>query len=361
VPVITSKHVLVGEAESDGVARCLKNGEISGGGPVVREYETALCAAFGPAHAVACSSGTAAIYIALRVLGVGRGDEVIVPPTAPAMTALPVLALGASVRFADVRPGGFSLDPEHVAAKLTPRTKAVIEVPMWGYAADLSELRGRCESVGAGLVEDASQAHGSQAAGKPAGTQATIGAFSTHARKLIATGEGGFLLTDHEEHFRHAQRVRSLGQSDSGDEAFGEHFGLNFKLPAILASIGLAQVARLEQRIAARNAVAQTWLKALADLPGLEVLDRPQVHNCYGLAVRVPARLRTRYDDALASAGVLTDTRAYRYRPLNEAPLFRADQDCPVAAALVDELIVLPCHEGVADSVIEQSRSALGR
>jgi dTDP-4-amino-4,6-dideoxygalactose transaminase len=347
--------MVFGAAEAAGVMRCLKAGTLSGGDQIGQDYEAALCAAFDAPHAVACSSGTAAIYIALSALGVGRGDEVILPPTAPAMTALPVLALGASARFADTRPGGFGLDARDVERRMTARTKAVVEVPMWGYASDLGDLRDRCLAAGVALVEDAAQAHGSAAAGRSAGTGVTVGAFSTHARKLIATGEGGFLLTDCPDLTRAAQRIRSLGCSDGGGEAFGERFGLNFKLPGLLAAVGLAQVQRLRHRVAARNAVADSWLAALAEVPGVTVVPRPEVHNCYGLAVQVAAGARRRLDDALGASGILTDTKAYRYRPLYEAALFPARPDCPHAAALVDELIVLPCHEGVGLPVIERA------
>ncbi|HET9894120.1 MAG TPA: DegT/DnrJ/EryC1/StrS family aminotransferase [Streptosporangiaceae bacterium] len=357
--MITSKHLIVSDADTASVLTSLRSGELSGGGPLVREYEAALADWFGCSHAIACSSGTAAIYIALAAIGVCQGDEVIVPPTAPAMTALPVLALGATVRFADIRPAGFGLDPADVERTMTARTKAVIEVPMWGYADNIEELRELCSGSRIELLEDASQAHGSMAGRRLAGTGVAIGAFSTHARKLLATGEGGFLLTDAAEHARPAQRLRGLGQSDGGGEAFGDQFGLNFKLPGILAAMGLTQLARLGQRVRDRNAVADRWLAALGDLPDVEIVPRPRVHNCYGLAITVPARLRGRIDDALADCGVLTDTKAYSYRPLNEAPLFATRQRCKNALALIDGLIVLPCHEGVTGSVIDKSVSAM--
>lgn len=357
--MISSKHVLIGETESANVLACLASAELSGNGPEIEQYEAALCGEFGSPHAIACSSGTAAVYIALAVSGVGRGDEVILPPTAPAMSALPVLALGASVRFADTLPGAFGLDPEDVAGRLTPRTKAVVEVPMWGYAGDLEPMLAVCRAAGVAVIEDAAQAHGSRVDGSAVGTRTGVGAFSTHARKLMTTGEGGFLLVRDGEVAAAAQRLRGFGQSPAGGEAFGDRFGLNFKLSSVLAAIGRAQTAALRQRVAARNVVAARWLEALAGVPDAEPVRRPEVHNCYGLAVTVPERARSAIDEALAAAGVITDTRAYRYRPLNEARLFRDDTDCKSATKLIDRLVVLPCHEGVDERTIETACEAI--
>jgi perosamine synthetase len=351
--LISSKYVRIGQAEADNVRHCLEAEELTGNGPEVLRYEAALCAEFESPHAIACSSGTAAIYIALAALGVGAGDEVILPPTAPAMTALPVVALGAAVRFADTLPGAFGLDPGDLADKISTRTKAVIEVPMWGYGGDLEPVRGVCRSAAVELIEDAAQAHGSYVGGRPVGARTTIGAFSTHARKLITTGEGGFLLVQDRDLAVAAQRLRGFGQSAGGGESFGDRFGLNFKLSSILASVGRAQVARLRERVAARNVIASQWLGELAGITGLRLVDRPEVHNCYGLAVRVPEQARDAIDKALAAAGLITDTHAYRYRPLNEAPLFKSTKNCQHAVEFIDELIVLPCHEGVTAKMIE--------
>ena len=153
------------------------------------------------------------------------GDEVIVSAAAPAMTALPVLALGALPVlalgavpvFADVaHPATFALDRDDIAAKTTGRTRAVITVPMWGYPADGADLAAACDDWGLPLIEDAAQAHGTLVDGRHAGTHATIGTFSTHARKIMTTGEGGVCLTGHDHLNERLRRIRNLGQPDAG-------------------------------------------------------------------------------------------------------------------------------------------------
>lgn len=263
-PSYTTKHVALDAADVAAVAKALRAGDLSGTGDAVQRYERALASAFDTRFAVACSSGTAAIHLALLALDIGTGDEVIIPPTAPAMTALPVLAVGARPVFADVAsPNSFALDLGDVECKLSSATKAIVSVPMWGYPADGKLLVDACRAWGVALVEDAAQAHGTCVGGCLAGTQGTIGTFSTHSRKLMTTGEGGFCLTDHPELAARLHQLRNLGQparldgpTGTPDGLFGAAFGINYKLAAPLAALGTAQLAKLDQRLAARRRVA---------------------------------------------------------------------------------------------------------
>ncbi|MDQ1250750.1 MAG: perosamine synthetase, partial [Actinomycetota bacterium] len=211
------KHTVLGPAEHEAVAAVLAGADLSGNAHAVTDYETALRAWFTSAHAVACSSGTAALHLAMLALGIGPGDEVIVSAAAPAMTALPVLALGAVPVFADIAdPTTFALDRDDIAAKTTGRTKAVVTVPMWGYPADGTDFAAACAQWGLPLIEDAAQAHGTVVDDRPAGTHATIGTFSTHARKIMTTGEGGFCLTGDDALNDRLRQIRNLGRPDAG-------------------------------------------------------------------------------------------------------------------------------------------------
>ncbi|MBN1174915.1 MAG: DegT/DnrJ/EryC1/StrS family aminotransferase, partial [Micromonosporaceae bacterium] len=264
LPILDTKHVLVGEPEHAAVRRVLDSADVSGNAAAVDAYEADLAAWFENPFAVACSSGTAAIHLALLALGVRRGDEVIVAATAPVMTVLPVLALGAIPVFADVaHPATFALDLDDAANKVTPRTKVVISVPMWGYPADGTALEDFCARWNLAWVEDAAQAHGTIVEGRHTGTLATIGTFSTHARKLVTTGEGGFCLTGSDRLDRRLRVLRNLGQPVEGGE-FGTRFGLNYKLGAVAAAIGSAQLSRLRLRITQRLAT-MTAIQAIAD------------------------------------------------------------------------------------------------
>src|SRR6266540_3356791 len=230
---LSTKHVVAGDAEVQAVTGALRGGDLSGNARLVGDYERALSKWFGTRFALACSSGTAALHLA------------------------------------------------DVDRKRTQRTKAVVSVPMWGYPADDGELVAACHGWGLPLIEDAAQAHGTRLGrdGRLAGTQGVVGCFSTHARKLVCTGEGGFVLTGDPTVAARLATLRNLGQPARLDAplalpvgAFGEGFGLNYKLGALPAALGLAQLDRLEGRLQARRRVARRLLARLADVPGVRPL-----------------------------------------------------------------------------------------
>jgi perosamine synthetase len=350
VPVDT-KHVVVEDLDEHAVVSALRDCNLSGGADVVATYEQRLAQHFGVAYAVACSSGTAAIHLSLLALGISTDDEVIVPATAPVMTALPVLAVGARPVFVDTTDvDSFALDLSHVERSLTNRTRTVVSVPMWGYPADGPELVAACRRWGLALIEDAAQAHGAMLGRRPLGTQGAIGAFSTHARKLICTGEGGFCLTDDHQLAERLTRLRNLGKGENG-EGFGTAFGLNYKLAGIVAALGVAQLTRLDTRLALRRRIAARLTAAIGEIPGIAPF--PVRHgglaNAYALLVtsdRTGSRALAR---ELRDAGVVSDTVRYRYRPLYRTPVFGAfaGAACPNAEQLCMTLHTLPCHEGV--------------
>ena len=355
--MIPEKMVLVHEDEADAVRVAALAQQLSGTCSAVVDYETSLRRYFGTNHALACSSGTAAIYMALRAAGVRPGDEVIVSAVGAVMTALPVLELGARPVFIDVRDASsLLLDVDDLCAVISERTKAVVAASMWGYPSVDLGIRHACEANGLVLIEDAAQAHGSRTSEGLLGTVGDIGCFSTHARKLVTTGEGGFLLTQSKSLHDRLHRLRAFGLDPDGG-AFGQHHGLNFKLSGVQAALGSAQVKRLDARLVARRGVGQLWSERLADLHGVVVLARPEIHNGYGFAIQT--EFRQEVEDALVGGDLATtDTARFAYTVLYNYPVF-ADHSrtCPHAERLVDRLVVLPCHEGVqpqhADSVAE--------
>lgn len=352
--ILDTKHLVIGRSEARAAAAAVRSGDVSGSAAVVSSYEQRLAKYFGTRRAVACSSGTAAVHLAVLALGVGTGDEVVVPATAPAMTALPVLAVGARPVFADIAgPCSFALDRTDVEAKLTSATRAVVSVPMWGYPADGPELVSACQGWRLPLIEDAAQAHGATVNGRLVGGQGRIGAFSTHARKLVCTGEGGFCLTDDEVLAARLAQLRNLGQAP-GETGFGAVFGLNYKLPAVSAALGIAQLARLPTRLAARGRVAGRLSAALAAIDGITMFPiRPGgTANHYALLLTAPAERASELGRAWQAAGIQSDTIRYSYRPLYRAPVFRhaAGGPCPNAERLCATLLTLPCHEGVTSA-----------
>lgn len=352
-PVIDIKYVQLGQDELDAVRDTLATSDLSGNAEVVGLYEQDLADWFGARFAVACSSGTGAIHLALLALEVGPGSEVIVAATAPAMTALPVLAVGAVPVFADVaHPATFALDLGDVASKLTPRTRAVIAVPMWGYPADGPELAQACRDWGVPLVEDAAQAHGTSLFGRYVGTHGAIGTFSTHARKLICTGEGGFCITGDPVLVNRLRQLRNLGKPPGGGE-FGVGFGLNYKLSALAAALGRVQLSRLTSRVARRGLILGKLTAMASEIVGLEPFPIPHGTEPNGYAALFTAEpdLAGRIAHRSRAAGIEPDVLRYGYRPLYRTPVparYAPTQPCRNAERLAVTLLTVPCHERVA-------------
>lgn len=356
------KHTIIDQHDHDAVRKVLSRMDLSGNASAVADYEHALTDWFATRHAVACSSGTAALHLALLALGIGSGDEVIVAATAPVMTVLPVLAVGAAPVFADVaHPTTFALNHDDLQRKITDRTRAVIAVPMWGYPADGPDLAEACAVWQLALIEDAAQAHGTITRSLLAGTMATIGTFSTHARKMMTTGEGGFCLTRDEQLHQRMCQIRNLGQPVDGGP-FGATFGLNFKLGALAAALGTVQLQRLRTRIIQRRVTLES-LNVIArktpDLLPFPVSDRGQP-NAY--AALFTSDQATQIAQRLAAARIVSDPLRYDYRPVYHTPILRPyapNQPCANAERLTTTLLTLPCHEGVGPAELDRIAIAL--
>jgi dTDP-4-amino-4,6-dideoxygalactose transaminase len=372
--IIRNKFVLTTACERDAVATVLDGKTLSGTSPLIAEYEAALANLFGAPHAVACSSGTSALYAALLALGVNPGDEIAVPPTAPVMTVLPVLALGARPLFVDTAGSNrFGLSAESLSRALTVRTKAVVVVPMWGYPSWEKDVEELCRHKGIPILEDAAQAHGSMTRGAHAGTLGTLGCFSTHERKLICTGEGGFVLARDRELDGRLREICLFGRqiiARKGFEQyagkFGVAFGLNLKLNSLAAAVGMCQLPRLEERISVRTRNAARLREGLGKIQWLseffvDPADRP---NYYSIVFEVdPAAGSGRKAGAvLAEAGIVADTFEYDYMSLYELPIFRDfARPCPNAEELTDRAIALPTHEGLTADDIDYMISIIAK
>jgi len=331
------------DGELASLSAVLAGGTLSGAAHVVAEYEAALAARFGAAHAIAVSSGSAALHAALHVLGARPGTEVIVPATAPLPTAFPVLTTGATPVIADTAEDGLGLDPGDVARKLTRRTVAAISLPLWGYPAATAPAARVLAEAGIPIVEDAAQAHGTRIAGRSAGTLGAIGCFSTHDRKLLPTGEGGFILTDDGDLAGQIENWTRLGH------LAGQH-GVNYKLAAPLAAIGLRRLPGLDRQITDRASNARAILSQLPAGGSLRELtladgDTP---NYYCLVLRSSHAVAPRIAEILAGHGLPPDTARWHYRGLHQRPLFAAGAGaCPHADTLIATTFQIPVHPGL--------------
>jgi dTDP-4-amino-4,6-dideoxygalactose transaminase len=328
------------------IETALAGNSLSGESELIARYEHALAAYFGCAQAVAVSSGTAAIHLSLLALGATAGTEVLVPAIAPLPSLLPVLAAGATPVVVDVCPDHLGFDAEDLARKITPRTRAALAVLLWGYPQDLGPSIDLLDRHGIALVEDACQAHGTTIAGRLAGRVGRIGCFSTHDFKLISTGEGGFVLTDDRALADFVRRYGRLGGLD------GHHAGVNYKLSALGAALGLQRLAQLPQRLESQRGAARALRAALRskrvdELPAAK-LGEPNYY-AFVLLARLRAEAMDKAVAALARHGLDTDKRQFGYDLVYRRPMFaELATPCPNAERLIDRALQLPCHPGLS-------------
>ncbi|MBA3243062.1 MAG: DegT/DnrJ/EryC1/StrS family aminotransferase [Acidobacteria bacterium] len=259
--------VLAGR-EKEYVADCMESGWISSGGKYVELFETAFAEFCGVRHAIACCNGTVALHLALVALGVGPGDEVLVPTLTFVATANAVTYCGARPVFVDSEPETWNLDPAQVEAKITPRTKGIIAVHLYGHPAEMDVLRSIAGRHGLFLLEDAAEAHGALYKGRRAGSLGDAAAFSFYANKIIATGEGGMVVTNDDALAARMRLLRGQGM-DPERRYWFPVVGYNYRMMNIPAAIGLAQVEQAEWHITRRREVAETYLRLLRDAPSL--------------------------------------------------------------------------------------------
>lgn len=267
IPVATPD---LGGRELDYVRDALESTRISSVGAYVDRFETEFAKFCQVPHAVTCSNGTVALHLALLALGVQPGDEVILPALTYVACANAITYCGATPVLVDVDPRNWTLDVEACAAAITPRTRAILAVHLFGHPCDMDALRAVADRHDLVLVEDAAQAHGSAYRGRPAGGLADIATFSFFGNKVVTTGEGGMVTTADAEA---AARVRLLrGQGQAPDRRYWHVVrGFNYRMTNIAAAIGLAQLERAEIMIARRDEIARWYAEALAELPAFRL------------------------------------------------------------------------------------------
>lgn len=272
----------LGTEEASALADVVASGWVAQG-PRAAAFERALAARVGAAHGVATSSGTAALHLAMVVLGLGPGDEVIAPSLSYIATANAPRYVGATPVFADVDPATQNLSPATIESVLTPATRAVILVHQAGVPADVDAVHELCDPLGVAVVEDAACALGAVYDGRPIGSHSDLVIFSFHPRKVITTGEGGMVMTGRPEWADRLRLLRDHGASISawarhdGPVAVEEYVeaGFNYRLSDLLAAVGLVQVGRLDAIVARRRELAHTYQDALCSRPRLQVVTDP--------------------------------------------------------------------------------------
>lgn len=318
-------------------------------GPEVSAFEAEFAEASGAAHAVGVGTGTDAIALILRALGIGPGDEVITTPLSAAYTALAVMMVGARPVFADIDPARLTLDPEAVDRAVTPATRAILPVHLYGQPADMDGVMRVASQRGIAVVEDACQAHLATAQGRPVGTIGIAGAFSFYPTKNLGTlGDGGAIVTNDAALAAKLRRLRNGGQTDRYHHL---EPGMNSRLDELHAAVLRARLPYLRGWTERRRACAAAYRAGLAGAPValLQEFDPGHVYHLFVVRTRHRAALQRH----LSEAGI--DTLVHYPLPIPRQPALAscAPADCPTAALACDEILSLPLHPGLSTEDVE--------
>lgn len=338
-------------------------------GPRVARFETEFAAQMEAGFAVATSSCTSALHLALVLAGIGAGDDVVVPSFSFIATANAPTYVGANPVFADVDLTTGNVTAETIAAVVTERTKAVILVDQGGVPVDLAPIRELCDRLGIVIIEDAACGAGSTYRGHPVGAGADIAAWSFHPRKLLTTGEGGMLTTNNKDWADRARRLREHAMSVSASDRQGSllaapevyaEIGYNYRMTDLQAALGIVQLGRLPEIVARRRELARRYAGAVADVPGLRTVADP----AWGTGNFQSFWIDVQPDFALNREGVLAalaDAEISARRGIMAAhrqPAYRAWQDrnapLPVTDYLTDNTLILPLYHELTN--IDQDR-----
>ena len=325
-------------------------------GPEVDAFEQAFAAASGAAHAVGVGTGTDAIALIFRALGIGAGDEVITTPLSAAYSALAIVMAGARPVFVDIDPVRMTIDPDRIAAAVGPRTRAILPVHLYGQPADMAAIEAVAARHNLAIVEDCCQAHLATSGGRPVGTIGVAGAFSFYPTKnLGALGDGGAIVTNDRALADRLKRLRNGGQSDRYHHV--EAGGINSRLDEMQAAILGARLPRLAGWTDRRRALAERYRQRLAGAP-VDVPPRQDPGHVYHLFV-VCHDTRADLQAHLAARGV--ETLIHYPVPIPRQPALAAfaPAECALATRACDAILSLPLHPALRDDEVDEVAAAV--
>ena len=348
------------------VNQALKSGWLSSAGPYVKQFEDRFAKLIGVKHAISVNTGTAALHVALLAAGVGKGDEVIVPAFTMAATWLAVIYTGAKPVFVDAEIDTYNIDPNLIEAKITPRTKAIIPVHIYGHPADMDPIVTLAHKHRLVVIEDAAEAHGATYRGKIVGGIGDMGCFSFYANKLITTGEGGMVVTNNDELAKEARMYKDLYHSPA-KRFIHEKVGYNYRLTNLQAAVGLGELSHLSDYITKKQAMSRRYSDGLSNIKGIVVpKTKDYVTNVYWMyAIRLTqdfALSKDQLRQKLLSEYEI-DTRDYFYAP-GDQPILKeyleAGELFPVTTLIAKSGLYLPSGLAITNDQIDTVITAVG-
>jgi perosamine synthetase len=358
IPV--AKPLLAGN-EAAYVAECISTNWISSQGRFVRRFEEDFAAFCGARNGVAACNGTAALHLALAALEIGPGDEVIVPSLTFIATANSVRYTGATPVFADCEMDTWDMDPAEVEKAVTPRTKAIIVVHLYGQPARMDEIMAVAARHGLMVVEDAAEAHGALYKGRPVGGIGHLGCFSFFGNKIITTGEGGMVVCN-DDHLAERLRILRDHGMDPSRKYWHPWVGFNYRMTNLQAAVGCAQMERVEDILASKRRIAQWYIEGLAGLDALTLspcLDwSHSVYWMFSVLVNEPAPIYDRDGLLEALKTRKVDGRPF-FHPIHRMPPYEAGLCLPRTEELSRRGLNLPSYVGLTEDEVKRVCSDL--
>jgi len=349
--------------ERDYVLDCMDSSWISSSGKYLDRFETSFAEFCGVRHAVSCSNGTTALHLALLVLGVGPGDEVIVPTLTFVASANAVRYCGGTPVFVDCEPDSWNMDPAQVAARVGPRTKGIIAVHLLGHPVDMDAVQAIADRHGLWVLEDAAQAHGAECRGRRTGSLGRLATFSFFGNKIITTGEGGMVTTDDADLAAQIRLLKSHGM-DPARRYWHPVIGYNYRMTNVAAAIGLGQLEKIDWHLQRRQEVAAWYRESLRGAPGVSWQTEQEWarHAWWMFTVVLDDRSAADRDAVMATLSASgIETRPVVY-PMHQLPPYQdsaTGHQFPVADRIARQGINLPTSARMTHDDVKRVVGAL--
>lgn len=336
---------------------CIDTGWVSANGHFIQDFQEKFAAFCGSKYALACANGTVTLHLIVKALGIGPGDEVIMPTLTYVATANAVAECGATPAFVDSEPDTWNVSPEAVERAITPRTKAIIPVHLYGLSCDMTALLDISRRYCLPIIEDAAEAHGALWDGKRVGSMGKAGSFSFFGNKIITSGEGGMIVTDDEELYHRLMLLRTQG-IDPARRYWHVMRAYNYRMTNMQAAVGLAQLENVDWHMGERRRVADTYKRLFREkLEGyvaIQKAEKPENHVYWMNSIILTGKAKKDRDTVMAEMEAKNIEMRPLFYPMHIMPPYRdTSLSCPVAESLSARGINLPSHALLHDEEIE--------